>query len=183
MRGAGASYLSAATSRIPPVAATVVHSSARSRRHRHAARRDVISRAVSPAGIARRRSNTAFQQVTALAAEREHLTGEQILLQHGCTFAASESNPQRMSVVRLLVYSYHSWQLRMPVFRRQLKRRKLTQSMSRKSNCLSISAMESFFGTPKSECVRLTGSPAWINCVIRSTATSTIATTNASGSN
>lgn len=43
----------------------------------------------------------------------------------------------------------------MPAYRRLLERRKLTQSMSRKGNCLDNAAMESFFGTLKSECFRL----------------------------
>ncbi|MGU2445929.1 IS3 family transposase, partial [Burkholderia cenocepacia] len=43
---------------------------------------------------------------------------------------------------------------RMPAYRRQLEERKLTQSMSRKGNCLDNAAMESFFGTLKSECYK-----------------------------
>ncbi len=39
----------------------------------------------------------------------------------------------------------------MPAYRRQLAARGLTQSMSRKGNCLDNAAMESFFGTLKSE--------------------------------
>ncbi|WP_347468663.1 IS3 family transposase [Burkholderia stagnalis] len=56
---------------------------------------------------------------------------------------------------RPLLHSDQGWQYRMPKFRRLLKRRKLTQSMSRKGNCLDNAAMESFFGTLKSECFRL----------------------------
>ncbi|MCA8038070.1 MULTISPECIES: IS3 family transposase [Burkholderia] len=55
---------------------------------------------------------------------------------------------------RPLLHSDQGWQYRMPAFRRQLKRRKLTQSMSRKGNCLDNAAMESFFGTLKSECYK-----------------------------
>ncbi|WP_155638420.1 IS3 family transposase [Burkholderia cepacia] len=51
-----------------------------------------------------------------------------------------------------LLHSDQGWQYRMPAYRRQLKKRKLTQSMSRKGNCLDNAAMESFFGTLKSEC-------------------------------
>jgi putative transposase len=53
-----------------------------------------------------------------------------------------------------LLHSDQGWQYRMPEFRRQLKRRKLTQSMSRKGNCLDNAAMESFFGTLKAECFK-----------------------------
>jgi putative transposase len=53
-----------------------------------------------------------------------------------------------------LLHSDQGWQYRMPALRQQLKQRKLTQSMSRKGNCLDNAAMESFFGTLKSECYR-----------------------------
>lgn len=43
----------------------------------------------------------------------------------------------------------------MPAFRWLLQHHKLTRSMSRKGNCLDNAAMESFFGTLKSECFRL----------------------------
>jgi transposase InsO family protein len=39
----------------------------------------------------------------------------------------------------------------MTAYRRQLTEHGLTQSMSRKGNCLDNAAMESFFGTLKSE--------------------------------
>ena len=39
----------------------------------------------------------------------------------------------------------------MPAYRKQLSDHGLTQSMSRKGNCLDNAAMESFFGTLKSE--------------------------------
>ena len=55
---------------------------------------------------------------------------------------------------RPMLHSDQGWQYRMPEFRRLLKRRKLTQSMSRKGNCLDNAAMESFFGTLKSECYK-----------------------------
>lgn len=64
-----------------------------------------------------------------------------------------------LSVLRLeeqpLLHSDQGWQYRMPAWRRLLERGKLTQSMSRKGNCLDNAAMESFFGTLKSECFRL----------------------------
>jgi len=53
-----------------------------------------------------------------------------------------------------LLHSDQGWHYRMPEFRRKLARRELTQSMSRKGNCLDNAAMESFFGTLKSECFR-----------------------------
>ncbi len=40
----------------------------------------------------------------------------------------------------------------MSAYRRLLSQNALTQSMSRKGNCLDNAAMESFFGTLKSEC-------------------------------
>jgi putative transposase len=56
---------------------------------------------------------------------------------------------------RPLLHSDQGWQYRMPAYRRLLERRQLTQSMSRKGNCLDNAAIESFFGTLKSECFRL----------------------------
>ncbi|WP_141684921.1 IS3 family transposase [Burkholderia stabilis] len=53
-----------------------------------------------------------------------------------------------------LLHSDQGWHYRMPEFRRELERRKLIQSMSRKGNCLDNAAMESFFGTLKSECFK-----------------------------
>jgi putative transposase len=50
-----------------------------------------------------------------------------------------------------LLHSDQGWQYQMPAWRRQLEARGLTQSMSRKGNCLDNAAMESFFGTLKSE--------------------------------
>jgi putative transposase len=50
-----------------------------------------------------------------------------------------------------LLHSDQGWQYQMPAYRRQLGERGLTQSMSRKGNCLDNAAMESFFGTLKSE--------------------------------
>lgn len=50
-----------------------------------------------------------------------------------------------------LLHSDQGWQYQLPAYRRQLTLRGLTQSMSRKGNCLDNAAMESFFGTLKSE--------------------------------
>ena len=50
-----------------------------------------------------------------------------------------------------LLHSDQGWQYQMPAYRRQLIAHGLTQSMSRKGNCLDNAAMESFFGTLKSE--------------------------------
>jgi putative transposase len=50
-----------------------------------------------------------------------------------------------------LLHSDQGWQYRMPAYRRQLAACGVTQSMSRKGNCLDNAAMESFFGTLKSE--------------------------------
>lgn len=50
-----------------------------------------------------------------------------------------------------LVHSDQGWQYQMAEYRALLKKKKLIQSMSRKGNCLDNAAMESFFGTLKSE--------------------------------
>lgn len=50
-----------------------------------------------------------------------------------------------------LLHSDQGWHYQMKGYRRQLADRGLTQSMSRKGNCLDNAAMESFFGTLKSE--------------------------------
>lgn len=51
----------------------------------------------------------------------------------------------------LLLHSDQGWQYRMPHYRSLLRSRGVIQSMSRKGNCLDNAAMESFFGTLKSE--------------------------------
>lgn len=56
---------------------------------------------------------------------------------------------------RPLLHSDQGWQYQMPAYRRLLGQRAMTQSMSRRGNCLDNAAMESFFGTLKSECFRL----------------------------
>jgi transposase InsO family protein len=50
-----------------------------------------------------------------------------------------------------LMHSDQGWQYQMPAYRSQLAAAGVTQSMSRKGNCLDNAAMESFFGTLKSE--------------------------------
>jgi transposase InsO family protein len=50
-----------------------------------------------------------------------------------------------------LLHSDQGWQYQMASYQRQLVARGLTQSMSRGGNCLDKAAMESFFGTLKSE--------------------------------
>jgi putative transposase len=50
-----------------------------------------------------------------------------------------------------MLHSDQGWQYQHDHYRRLLKERGLTQSMSRKGNCLDNAAMESFFGTLKAE--------------------------------
>jgi len=50
-----------------------------------------------------------------------------------------------------LLHSDQGWHYQMASYQRQLAQRGLRQSMSRKGNCLDNAAMESFFGTLKSE--------------------------------
>jgi transposase InsO family protein len=55
----------------------------------------------------------------------------------------------------LLLHSDQGWQYQMAAYQRQLQQRRIEQSMSRKGNCLDNAAMESFFGTLKSELFHL----------------------------
>lgn len=50
-----------------------------------------------------------------------------------------------------LLHSDQGWQYRHPLYRETLQKKGLTQSMSRKGNCLDNAAMESFFATLKTE--------------------------------
>jgi putative transposase len=50
-----------------------------------------------------------------------------------------------------ILHSDQGWQYRMPDYRRHLEQREVTQSMSRRGNCLDNAAMKSFFGTLKAE--------------------------------
>jgi putative transposase len=52
---------------------------------------------------------------------------------------------------RPILHSDQGWQYRMPRYHLRLEQRSISQSMSRKGNCLDNAAMESFFGTLKSE--------------------------------
>ncbi|WP_411800823.1 IS3 family transposase [Acinetobacter vivianii] len=51
-----------------------------------------------------------------------------------------------------IIHSDQGWQYQMRHYQQQLKQHGLTQSMSRKGNCLDNAVMESFFGILKSEC-------------------------------
>ncbi len=50
-----------------------------------------------------------------------------------------------------ILHSDQGWHYQIPAYRKQISDSGLTQSMSRKGNCLDNAAMESFFGTLKSE--------------------------------
>jgi len=55
---------------------------------------------------------------------------------------------------KLILHSDQGWQYQTPHYRRRLAKQKITQSMSRKGNCLDNAIIESFFGTFKSEFLR-----------------------------
>ena len=50
-----------------------------------------------------------------------------------------------------MMHSDQGWHYQIPAYRALLAQKGITQSMSRKGNCLDNAAMESFFGTLKSE--------------------------------
>lgn len=50
-----------------------------------------------------------------------------------------------------ILHSDQGWHYKMPAYRQKLQAKGVIQSMSRKGNCLDNAAMESFFGTLKSE--------------------------------
>ncbi len=52
---------------------------------------------------------------------------------------------------QLILHSDQGWQYQMLEYQRQLDARSITQSMSRRGNCLDNASMESFFGTLKAE--------------------------------
>ncbi|MBJ7264557.1 MAG: transposase [Burkholderiaceae bacterium] len=54
-----------------------------------------------------------------------------------------------------LLHSDQGWPYRMLIYRRHCAERGLTQSMSRKGNCLDHATIKSFFGTLKSEFLNL----------------------------
>lgn len=51
----------------------------------------------------------------------------------------------------LMIHSDQGWQYQMQAYQAWLKQQGITQSMSRKGNCLDNAVMENFFGTLKSE--------------------------------
>lgn len=53
-----------------------------------------------------------------------------------------------------LLHSDQGWHYRHPFYRKVLKDQGITQSMSRRGNCLDNACIESFFGTLKEECYR-----------------------------
>ena len=61
--------------------------------------------------------------------------------------AISRLNPTQTP----MIHSDQGWQYQMANFRQKLQDRGLTQSMSRKGNCLDNAVMENFFGILKSE--------------------------------
>lgn len=61
---------------------------------------------------------------------------------------AFENNP---SLEGLIFHSDQGWQYQMRQYQSALQEHGITQSMSRKGNCLDNSIMESFFGTMKAE--------------------------------
>ena len=56
---------------------------------------------------------------------------------------------------RPMLHSDQGWQYQMGAYQRILAENGITQSMSRRGNCLDNAAMESFFGTLKAECFYL----------------------------
>lgn len=78
---------------------------------------------------------------------RPHFSMVSTMLRKALTKLASHQLP--------LIHSDQGWQYQMPAYRRILAENGLTQSMSRRGNCLDNAAMESFFGTLKSECLYL----------------------------
>lgn len=59
-----------------------------------------------------------------------------------------EKLPQK---ARPILHSDQGWQYQMKEFQRELQKHNITQSMSRKGNCLDNSVMENFFGRLKVE--------------------------------
>ena len=54
--------------------------------------------------------------------------------------------------VNLILHSDQGIHYQMPSYQRLLAKNRISQSMSRKGNCLDNAAMESFFGRMKTEC-------------------------------
>ena len=65
------------------------------------------------------------------------------MLKKACRKLSSEQKP--------LLHSDQGWHYQHALYRQKLKEKGLKQSMSRKGNCLDNAAMESFFGTLKTE--------------------------------
>lgn len=59
--------------------------------------------------------------------------------------------PRARGAAQLLLHSDQGWQYQMPKYQQLLKENGITQSMSRKGNCLDNAVIENFFGTLKSE--------------------------------
>lgn len=55
----------------------------------------------------------------------------------------------------IVLHSDQGWQYQMKQYQLRLRQKGITQSMSRKGNCLDNAAMESFFGLLKSELLYL----------------------------
>lgn len=75
--------------------------------------------------------------------KRPHFSLVATMLKRAWTKLVGEDAP--------VLHSDQGWQYQMAAYQRQLTERGVTQSMSRKGNCLDNAAMESFFGTLKSE--------------------------------
>jgi transposase InsO family protein len=56
---------------------------------------------------------------------------------------------------RVILHSDQGWHYQMKQYQRTLKQYKITQSMSRKGNCLDNAVIENFFGLLKSELLYL----------------------------
>lgn len=59
--------------------------------------------------------------------------------------------PQVKNTAQLVLHSDQGWQYQMRKYQQILKANGITQSMSRKGNCLDNAVIENFFGTLKSE--------------------------------
>lgn len=64
--------------------------------------------------------------------------------------------PRARNPSKLILHSDQGWQYQMGKYQQMLKANRITQSMSRKGNCLDNAIIENFFGTLKSELFYLT---------------------------
>ena len=62
-----------------------------------------------------------------------------------------EAFDKHTNLNNLIFHSDQGWQYQMVQYRKELRKRGITQSMSRKGNCLDNSPMENFFGKMKNE--------------------------------